>query len=102
MASQASTCDQTLLVHMDTQEDVWEDQMAMEESIADMLHDFFCDDLPHEEACVLDEKAKSRHECEAEIKEQCYQMLYEGAKVSKVEVLLSLLNIQTIYGWSEM
>ena len=47
MAGQASTSDQSrlVLVHMDTQEDVWEDQMAMEEGIADMLHDFFCDDL---------------------------------------------------------
>ena len=39
MEGQASTSNQPRLVplHMDTQEDVWEDQMAMEEGIADML-----------------------------------------------------------------
>ena len=74
----------------------------MEEGIADMLHDFFCDDLPHEEAGVLDKEAKKRHERGAERKEQCNQMLYEGAKVSKVQVLLSLLNLQIVYGWLDV
>ena len=76
--------------------------MVMEKGIADMLHDFFCDDLPHAPTGNLDEEAKNRHEREAEIKEQCNQMLYEGAKVSKVQVLLSLLNIQIVYGWSNV
>ena len=67
--------------------------MAMEEGIADMLHDFFCDDLPHEEVGVLDKEAKNKHECKAEIKKLSNQMLYKGAKVSKVQVLLSLLNL---------
>ena len=61
-----------------------------------------CDDLPHEEAGMLDEEAKNRHEREAEIKEQCNQMLYQGTKVSKVQVLLILLNLQTVYGWSDV
>ena len=87
---------------MDTQEDVWEDQITMEEGIADMLHEFLCDDLRHEEAGVLDEESKNKHDREAEIKEQCNQMLYEGTKVSKVRVLLSLLNLQTVYGWSNV
>ena len=76
--------------------------MAMEEGIVDMLHDFFCDDLPHAPAGYLDKEAKNRHEREAKIKEQCNQMLYKGAKVSKVQVLLSLLNIQIVYGWSNV
>ena len=76
--------------------------MAMEEGIADMLHDFLFDDLPYEEASVLDKEAKNRHKRETEIKEQCNKMLYEGAKVSKVQVLLSLLNLQTIYGWLDV
>ena len=84
---------------MDTQEDIWEDQMVLEEGILGMLHDFFYDDLPHEEANVLDKEEKKRHKHEFEIKEKCNKMLYEGAKVSKVQVLLSLLNLQTIYGW---
>ena len=68
---------------MDTQGDVWEDQMAIEEGIADMLHDFFCDDLPHALVGNLDKEAKNRHECEAEIKEQCNQMLFKGKKYQK-------------------
>ena len=69
---------------MDTQEDVWEDQMAMEERIVDMLHEFFCDDLPYEEAGVLDKEAKNRHKREAEIKHQCNKIFYERTKIPKV------------------
>ena len=76
--------------------------MALEEGILDMLHDFFCDELPHEERGVVDKEAKNKQERESEIKEQCNKMLYEGEKVSKVLVLLSLLNLQTIYGWSDI
>ena len=39
---------------------------------------------------------------ESEIKEQCNKLLFEGAKVSKLRVLLGLLNLQTIYGWSDV
>ena len=102
MADQASTFNQPRsdLVHMHTQEEVQEEQMAMEEGIFDMLHDLFCDDLPHEEAGVLNEEAKNRLKREFEIKEQCNKMLYEGEKVSKVQILLSLLSLQSVYGWS--
>ena len=51
---------------------------------------------------MLDEEAKNRHDHEAAIKEQCNQMLYEGENISKVQVLLSLLNLQIVYGWSNV
>ena len=77
--------------------------MVMEKGIANMIHDFFCDDLSHAPVTShLDEEAKNRHEREAEIKEQCNQMLYKGEKVSKVQVLLSLINIQIVYDWSNV
>ena len=41
MEGQASTSDQPFPIHMDTQEDVQEDQMEMEKGITDMLHNFF-------------------------------------------------------------
>ena len=50
----------------------------------------------------LKEEAKKRQERESEIKEQCNKLLFEGAKVSKLRVLLGLLNLQTIYGWSDV
>ena len=39
-----------------------------------------------------------REECEKEIREQCNEMLYDGAKVSKLRTVLGLLNLQSVYG----
>ncbi|MCO5578738.1 hypothetical protein L7F22_032583 [Adiantum nelumboides] len=64
-----------------------------------MLNDFFCDILSVEDV-IVDDEAKKRQEREDEIKEQCSKLLYEGARVSRLRVLLGLLNLQTIYGWS--
>ena len=62
-----------------------------------MHYNFFCDDLPHKQDIDADKKTKERREREREIKEECKKKLYEGEKASKVWVLLSLLNLQTIY-----
>ena len=50
----------------------------------------------------MNEEAKKRQERESRIKEQCNKLLYKGEKVSKLRVLLGLLNLQTIYGWSDV
>ncbi|MCO5588647.1 hypothetical protein L7F22_042604 [Adiantum nelumboides] len=84
---------------MDT-EDMDKDS-RFEEGIEDMLNDFFCDILSVEDI-ITDEEAKKRQEHEDEIKEQCSKLLYEGARVSRLRVLLGLLNLQTIYGWSDV
>ncbi|MCO5571205.1 hypothetical protein L7F22_024940 [Adiantum nelumboides] len=84
---------------MDT-EDMDEDS-GFEEGIEDMLNNFFCDILSVEDV-IADKEAKKRQEREDEIKEQCSKLLYEGARVSRLRVLLGLLNLQTIYGWSDV
>ena len=50
----------------------------------------------------MKEEAKKRQECEFQIKEQCIKLLYKGEKVSKLCALLGLINLQTIYGWSDV
>ena len=47
-----------------------------------------------------------RHSREQDPKEQfirdaCKAPLYEGAKVSKLRAVLSILNLQATFGWSE-
>ena len=52
---------------------------------------------------MISKGAKKRKQaCESKIKEQCNKLLYKGAKVSKLRVLLGLLSLQTIYGWSDV
>ena len=83
---------------MDT-EDV-EEAPNFEEGIEDMLNDVFYDVLPNEDL-IVDEEAQKRKELESEIKEQCNKLLYEGAKVSNLQVLLGLLTLQTVYGFGD-
>ena len=71
-----------------------------ETGIENILKFFFCDVLSREDVGVKKE-AKKRREHESKIKDQCNKLLYKEAKVSKIHVLLGLLNLQAIYGWSE-
>ena len=100
MAGVASTSADHI-IGSDIEIDDIEKDEGFETGIEDMLNDFFCDVLPGEDVGV-NEEAKKRQERESEIKEQCNKLLFEGAKVSKLRVLLGLLNLQTIYGWSDV
>lgn len=100
MAGVASTSADPI-IGPDIETDDIEKDEGFETGIEDMLNDFFCDVLPREDVGV-NEEAKKRQERESEIKEQCNKLLFEGAKVSKLCVLLGLLNLQTIYGWSDV
>ncbi len=78
-----------------------QDETGLEEGIQDLLEDFFGDVLPEEaveEAVHVKARRLAR---EWEIKDTCNEMLYEGAKVSKIRTLLALMNLQSIYGWSD-
>ena len=82
--------------------DIEEEDQGFETGIEDMLNDFFCDVLHREDVGVQEEAKRRQQAHESEIKDQCNKLLYEGAKVSKLRVLLGLLNLQTIYGWSNV
>ena len=82
-----------------------EEEEKEEEGLQDMLQDFFGDILSSKEQMQEgddeDAHASRRQECEKEIRERCNEMLYDGAKVSKLRTMLGLLNLQSIYGWSD-
>ena len=81
--------------------EVHDDETGLEEGIQDLLEDFFGEMLPEEAVEEAGHVKACRIAREREIKDTCNEMLYEGAKVSRIRTLLALMNLQSIYGWSD-
>ena len=78
-----------------------EGEIGLEGGMQDLLQDFFGDVLPEEAVAEAGHVKASRVAREREIKDTCNEMLYKGAKVSKIRTLLALMNLQSVYGWSD-
>ena len=67
---------------------------AMDEMIEALVENVLPDDANPRESRAHDAK-------EEFIRKTCKEPLYVGAKVSKLRALLSVLNLQATFGWSD-
>lgn len=93
IAEQQPAFDERAHESYESNEDV-EDNNMEDEHMEEMLHDFFGAHVPH------DRGEDNNEGNESTLQDAAKTPLYEGSQYSILRACLEILNLQTMYGWS--